>query len=99
ASLTGKWPINDNNELLFPVRVVGDPPRKIGFTKELLEQLARDNPETFWAQYMNKILATKQQLFPRETLLTSVRSTKDPEYPANAPCVMTIDLAESQRAA
>ena len=98
ASLTGAWPINDDNELLFPARIVGDPPRKIGFTKQILEQLARDNPEVFWAQYFNKIVAAGRQLFPRETLLTSVRSTKDPEYPANAPCVMTIDLAESQRA-
>lgn len=101
ASLTGKWPINDDNELLFPARVVekpGEDPRRIGFTKEILEQLERDSTEMFWAQYMNKILVAKQQLFPRETILASVRSTKDPEYPGNVPCVMTVDLAESQRA-
>ena len=107
SSLTGKWPITDDNELLFPVRVVDNGTRKIGFTKELLEQLARDNPETFWAQYMNQIVSARTQIFPESLILGAVRSRtveKDgriepnPEFPEMSPTVLALDLAEGKRA-
>lgn len=100
----GEWTISvreahDGNwVLLFPERVVDAGTRKIGFTKELLQQIERDEPETFYAQYMNRIIAAKAQLFPEPVLLAAVRSTKDPEYPAGGPCLFFLDLAPSKRA-
>lgn len=97
CSLTGKWPITDENELLFPVRETADG-RKIGFTKALLEKIAADSPEMFWAQYFNQIVAGHRQIFPEKLILSSVRSSDDKAFPTRAPTVFFIDLAEGKRA-
>lgn len=86
-----------DGSLLFPERLLGDG-RKIGFTLELLASIQKDDPETFAAQYLNQIIPAKQHLFPETLLLASVKTTKDADYPALAPCVFTVDLAESKKA-
>lgn len=83
--------------LLFPERVTPDG-RKIGFTANLLAQIQRDDPETFAAQYLNKIITAKQHLFPESLLLSKVKSSKDPEFPKESPTIFTLDLASSKRA-
>lgn len=97
CSLTGKWPITDDNELLFPVRETRDG-RKIGFTRGILEKLWQDNPETFFAQYFNQIVAGHRQIFPEKLILSSVRASDDKAFPTHAPTVFFIDLAEGKRA-
>lgn len=97
CSLTGKWPINDDNELLFPVRETADG-RKIGFTKEILLKISQDSPEMFWAQYFNQIVAGHRQIFPEKLLLGSVRASDDKAFPSHAPTIFFIDLAEGKRA-
>ena len=99
----GEWHISvkasydADGKLLFPQRGLSDG-RKIGFTREMLDQIEKDDPVTFNAQYMNRIHATGRQTFPQEMILTSVRSTKDPRYPANTVCYFAVDLAESKKA-
>lgn len=104
ASLTGKWPVTSDQELLFPVRETSDG-RKIGFTTKLLEQFERDNAEQFWAQYFNKIVAAKKQIFTEQMILGSVRNrviekdgklVPNPEFPENSPTVFFVDLAETK---
>lgn len=90
-SVRGAW--DEAGKLLFPQRVARDG-RHIGFTRELLDSIARTmDPESFEAQYFNRIIATGRQLFPEELILSRVRSTKDAEFPANAPCYLVVDLA------
>jgi predicted phage terminase large subunit-like protein len=86
-----------DGSLLFPERKIADG-RNIGFTAELLAELQRNDPEMFGPQYLNKILAGKDQIFPTDILLGAVKSSKDAEFPATAPCIMMIDLAESTKA-
>lgn len=97
ASLTGKWPVGDDQELLFPVRVTADG-RKIGFSREILEKMAVDSPEMFWAQYMNRIVAAGRQPFTEQMILGAVKSSQDKEFPVQSPTVFFLDLAESKRA-
>lgn len=85
-----------DGSLLFPQRETEDG-RKIGFTDEILATLKRDDPETFSAQYLNQILSTKHQIFPRDVLFGAVRSSKDGDYPELAPAFLMVDLAESRK--
>jgi predicted phage terminase large subunit-like protein len=84
--------------LLFPERLTKDGSRKVGFTKALLDQIARDDIETFNAQYLNRIIPTKQHLFPEPLLMAAVRASKDPSFPSTAPTVLAVDLATGQKA-
>lgn len=99
----GEWTVsvreahNGSWQILFPERVVDGGTRKIGFTKELLQQIERDEPETFNAQYMNRIIAARHQLFTEQLLLSKVRSSKDENFPTAGPVVVWIDLAPSKR--
>jgi len=99
----GEWVVSvrpcykADGTLLFPERVLPDG-RKIGFTVELLASIQRDDPETFAAQYLNQIIPTKHHLFPESLLLSAVKSTKDDDYPAAAPCIFAVDLAEGKKA-
>jgi predicted phage terminase large subunit-like protein len=99
----GEWEISvrevfkADGALLFPQRVTKDG-RKIGFTAELLASLKRDDPEMFAPQYLNRVMAAGNQLFPTSLLMQSTKSTQDKEYPANAPCIFTVDLAEGKTA-
>jgi predicted phage terminase large subunit-like protein len=87
-----------DGSLLFPQRPSRDGKRMLGFTVELLASLQRGDPEMFAPQYLNKITLGSQQRFPEALVLGAVKSSKDPEYPAAAPCYFFIDLAESQKA-
>jgi predicted phage terminase large subunit-like protein len=99
----GQWKISvkaaydSAGKLLFPRRELEDG-RKIGFTREMLDQIEKDDPITFSAQYMNRIFAAGRQIFPQELILTSVRSTKHEGYPADNNCYFSVDLAESKKA-
>lgn len=105
----GEWDISirkaykADGSLLFPQRKIVDTRvpagyRLIGITPELLAQKRKDDPENFSAQYLNEILIGKAQRFPEALILGAVKSTKDEQYPAAAPCYFFIDLAESQKA-
>jgi hypothetical protein len=84
--------------LLFPQRTLNGRVVKIGFTLEILADLKRAEPEVFAAQYLNAPTSSKDQLFP-ETLLQSItKSSHDADYPKEAPCIFTIDLATGKRA-
>jgi hypothetical protein len=103
-NLEGKWEVSirecykEDGSLLFPERTTRDGKRKIGFTKELLAQLERDDPDMFTPQYLNRIMLGRDQLFPEELMLSAVRSTKDnPEYPAAAPTILYVDLSEGNK--
>jgi predicted phage terminase large subunit-like protein len=85
-----------DGSLVFPQRTLADG-RKIGFTPELLASLKRDDPEMFAPQYLNQVMMSKDQLFPRNVIMLATKSSQDKEYPNAAPCVMTVDLAESQK--
>lgn len=82
--------------LLFPARDLKDG-RVIGFTAALLAQLQKNDPETFSAQYLNKILVGKSQKFPESLILSCVRSTTDPNFPHHTPSYFFIDLAEGKK--
>lgn len=100
---SGEWRISvkasydENGVLLFPQRTLPDG-RKIGFTREMLDQIEKDDPVTFNAQYMNRIFSANRQTFPLELLLSSVRSTKHEQYPKDHLCYFAVDLAESKKA-
>jgi predicted phage terminase large subunit-like protein len=81
-----------DGSLLFPERLAKDG-RKIGFSPELLESIKREDYATFVSQYLNEIVATGDQLFSSATLQRATKSKVDPEYPAQAPCIFTVDLA------
>jgi predicted phage terminase large subunit-like protein len=99
----GDWAVSvkscfrPDGSLLFPQRTAKDG-RVIGFTPELLKQIQSDDPEMFSAQYLNQIIPAKTQLFPEALMLSSVRASKDPEFPATSPTIFTVDLASSKRA-
>jgi predicted phage terminase large subunit-like protein len=86
-----------DGSLLFPATVTSDG-RKIGFTPELLAQLKRDDPEMFVPQYLNRVMAGKDQLFPPSLLAQATKSSQDADYPKNAPCIFVVDLASGKRA-
>lgn len=83
---------NPDGSLVFPERLTKDG-RKIGFTPELLASLKRSDPVMFGPQYLNEVLMAEDQLFPQHLLQRATKSKADPEYPANAACIFTVDLA------
>lgn len=93
---------NPDGSLLFQQRQIPDKTkplgyRLIGFTLEILAQKKQESEEHFSAQYLNEILTGSKQTFPESLVLGAVKSAKDPEYPAHAPCYFFIDLAEGKR--
>ena len=92
----GEWEISirecflSDGKLLFPQRDTRDG-RKIGFTLELLAKLQRQDPEMFGPQYLNRITYGGRQQFTQQLILSSVRSTTDPNYPRYAPTAFMID--------
>lgn len=84
----------DENGVLLFKQVTLPSGRKIGFTREILDSIQQEiDPETFFAQYHNKIIPTGTQLFPEELILAAVRSTKDEQFPVHAPCYLVVDPA------
>ena len=83
--------------LLFPERVLSDG-RKIGLTNDFLDGIEKDDPVMYNAQYMNRIVAINRQMFPRDLILSCVRSRKDQRFPANSFCYFAVDLAEEKNA-
>src|SRR5581483_2453538 len=79
---------------LFPRQRLDDG-RLIGFTIEMLEQMQRDDPQMFAAQYLNRPIAAETQLFPEELVLSRVKATSDQDFPALMSKVLFIDLATS----
>jgi predicted phage terminase large subunit-like protein len=98
----GKWMVSakpaydDAGTLLFPECNTADG-RRIGFTRVLLDSIQRDDPEVFAAQYLNKILVGKSQIFTEADLLSAVRPTDHAEFPKSGPCFFAVDLAWSQK--
>jgi predicted phage terminase large subunit-like protein len=88
---------DDKTWLLFPQRTLADG-RKIGLTHDMLDQIMKDDPVMYNAQYMNRIVALNRHIFPVELLLAKTRSKKDERYPRNASAYFAIDLAESDNA-
>lgn len=79
--------------LLFPQRQIEDG-RTLGFTRAFLDGVEHDDPETFSAQYMNRIIAIGRHLFPEDLILKSVKPTVgNKEYPAAGACYFAVDLA------
>lgn len=99
----GEWKISlkasydASGTLLFPQRALADG-RKIGFTREILDAIEKDNAVTFNAQYMNRIFSANRQMFPQELILGAARSRKDPGFPADSFCYFSLDLAEEKKA-
>lgn len=96
----GEWKIlirgcyKPDGSLFFPERLTKDG-RKIGFTQELLDSIKREDIQVFTSQYQNEIILGSTQLFPPEVLQRAVKSRVDSEYPASAPCIFTLDLANT----
>jgi predicted phage terminase large subunit-like protein len=77
---------------LFPARKLPSG-RTIGFTRELLDQMERDDPETFSAQQLNRPIAAKSHYFPAALIQSRI---KVPPAGLSA-AVVFIDLASSRR--
>ena len=78
--------------LLFP-RVTLKDGRKVGFTHELLDQIRKDDPEMYAAQYLNQIIAGRDQIFTEKMILELVRAKDHADFPVRGLCFFTIDLA------
>lgn len=65
--------------------------RLVGFTREMLLQMMRDNPEVFASQYLNHPVSTATQFLTEQDLLNAVIAEKD-SPPLSAP-VLFVDLA------
>lgn len=87
-----------DGSLVFPERVTKDG-RKIGFTPELLASLKRDDPAMFAPQYLNTVMQSEDQLFPAVVIQRATKSKADPEYPAQAACIFTVDAAPTANTA
>jgi predicted phage terminase large subunit-like protein len=85
-------PDDDSGKILFP-RVTLPDGRKIGFTHELLNQIRKDDPEMYAAQYLNQIIAGRDQIFTEQMLLGLVRPKDHPDFPVRGMCFFAIDLA------
>lgn len=85
---------DDAGKMLFQQTAAKDG-RKVGFTRELLDEIERTtgDPEMFQAQYFNRIIPMGTQLFPEELILGAVRSSTDEQFPAHAPCYLVVDPA------
>lgn len=96
----GKWKISVKDCWLgggqprFPQRTLANG-RLIGFTRELLLQIQRDDPVMFASQYLNRPIAVGQQLFPEEKMLAAVIAPQD--APALSQAILFVDLASSTR--
>lgn len=89
------------NGPLFPATKADDG-RSIGFTKELLEKIEKNDPETFSYQYLNEPILAGRALFTEELLMRCLKlrpSEQDPDCPTFGPTVLFVDLAASKRAA
>jgi len=86
------WANESERVPLFPARKLADG-RTVGFTRELLDQMERDDPETFSAQQLNRPIAAKSHYFPAALLATRVK----PEPLGLSRPVVFIDLASSRR--
>lgn len=92
--ITVKDCYSDNGkDVRFPARVLADG-RIIGFTKDGLLQIQREDPIMFSAQYLNKPSHGGVQLFTEEKMLAAMVSEKD--VPALSAAVLFVDLASSQ---
>jgi predicted phage terminase large subunit-like protein len=103
AQKPGEWRISVKESrdasrvLLFPEQELKDG-RKIGITNEMLDQIEKDDPVMYNAQYMNRIFATGRQIFPPELIWASTKHPSDPKFPKNGPCYFSVDLAPSDKA-
>jgi predicted phage terminase large subunit-like protein len=85
-------PDDESGPLLFP-RVTLPDGRKVGFTHELLDQIRKDDPEMYAAQYLNQIIAGRDQIFTEQMILSLVRPRDHAEFPVRGLCFFAIDLA------
>jgi predicted phage terminase large subunit-like protein len=84
---------DDGKEVRFPQRTLPDG-RIIGFTREQLLQIQREDPGMFASQYLNRPATTGTQLFTEEKMLAAVVSERD--SPALSQAFLFVDLASSQ---
>jgi predicted phage terminase large subunit-like protein len=98
AKSDGSWMVSVkaaydiDGKILFPQTKLEDG-RTIGFTRELLDTIQGKDPEMFAAQYLNQIIAGRDQIFTEPMIISAVRPTTHPEFPKNGPCFFAIDLA------
>jgi predicted phage terminase large subunit-like protein len=95
----GQWTItvkdcwtDDQSGVRFPQRALSDG-RIIGFTREGLLLIQREDPAMFSAQYLNKPSTGSTHLFTEEKMLACVIAGGD--APALTPSVLVVDLASS----
>jgi len=99
ANVDGQWKItikdcysDSGTEVRFPQQTLEDG-RIIGFTREQLLRIQREDPSMFSAQYLNRPSTGTVQLFTTERMLACVVAAQD--VPALSPAVLFIDLASS----
>lgn len=93
----GQWAVtlkdcwsDDRIEVRFPQKTLADG-RIIGFTREQLLQIQREDPAMFSAQYLNKPATGTTQLFTNEKMLAVVIAGD--EAPLLSSAVLFVDLA------
>lgn len=74
----------------FPQHTTKDG-RTVGFTREMLLQMMRDDPATFSSQYLNHPVSESTQYLTEQNLLNAVVAEKD--SPALSQSVLFVDLA------
>jgi predicted phage terminase large subunit-like protein len=95
----GQWTItikdcysDDGQKIRFEARTLPDG-RIIGFTRDGLLLIQREDPAMFSSQYLNKPSTGNTQLFTDEKMLAAVIASDD--APALSPAVLFIDLASA----
>jgi predicted phage terminase large subunit-like protein len=83
----------DGRHVIFPRTLLPDG-RPVGFTLDLLEQIQRENPLTFAAQYMNQPIMAGLQMFPETLILSHMKAQAD--LPEMSGVYLAIDDATGQ---
>lgn len=92
----GEWNISiktcwrDNGSVRFP-KFEGRDGNTHGFTRELLEQIMRDNPGMFASQYLNRPMLESQQILTEQDM--NAATIIPAMAPALSPACLFIDLA------
>lgn len=92
-SIKDCWQPGTDGVPLFEQRTLENG-RKIGFTRAMLEQIEREDPEMYSAQYLNKPISASRHLFPETEMRKHLRENKNLGL---SQAIMFIDLGSSQR--
>jgi predicted phage terminase large subunit-like protein len=102
ANTDGKWTItvkdcfsDDGLQVRFEQRTLPDG-RLIGYSREQLLSIQREDPKMFSSQFLNKPANFGTQLFTESRMLQAVVPATD--VPALSPAILFIDLASSESA-